>query len=303
MIWLKTGDCRMTVTHIPHAAPSDRCRTCSVRHLGFCSWFDRGQDHGPDIAARARQTRFAAGVPILDQGEPAGRVGIILSGLVKIVMIDEDGEEHLIQLLHAGQMVGDPFMAEAACSWQAATDCELCWIASGTLTAALRDCPEAYRNQLEATMRLVQEQRFAQIALRGRNSLQRLAHWLFLQVPPEATPAPVRLRILLTRRDLASLLGMTVETLCRALHQLEERGAIRLPAPDLVDLGDRALLRRIGRAQDDRLHQALLKDGWEWGVRPVCAGSVTPLIPRQPGQPAPGTALHLTSINDGRRVS
>lgn len=265
----------MTVTQMPHVSSTDRCRTCAVRHLGFCSWFDT--NHNRDIAQKTRRTVFASGTAILDQGEPAHRVGIILSGLVKIVLIDEEGTEHLIQLLHAGELVGDPFTAESACSWQAATDCELCWMPSVTLSSAIRDCPEAYRRQLEATMGLVQEQRFAQIALRGRNSLQRVAHWLFLQIPPDAAPVPVRLRIVLTRRDLASLLEMTVETLCRALHQLEERGAIRLASPELVDLCDRALLKRLARGHDDPMQQSLLREGWEWGARPVGMRVAAPL--------------------------
>jgi len=61
---------------------------------------------------------------------------------------------------------------------------------------------------------------------------------------------------------------MTVETLCRSLHQLEERGVIRLLAPDLVEVRDRPRLRLPGCGQeDDRLQLTLLQDGWEWGAR------------------------------------
>lgn len=276
----------MTVTQMPRAAAHDRCRTCSVSHLGFCSWF--GADDTPWIVARASQTRFAAGTPILIQGQPANRVGIILSGLVKIVLNDEDGEEHLIQLLHSGAIVGDPFASECAFSWEAATETELCWMSPTTLATAIRACPAAYRCQLDATMRLVKEQRFAQVAMRGRNALQRLAHWLFLQSPAELAPAPVRLRIVLTRRDLASLLEMTVETLCRVLHQLEERGAILLAAPDLVELRDRTKLKQLGRGQDERLQETLLADGWEWGARTVGPRALAPAKPElKASEPAP----------------
>ena len=133
-------------------------------------------------------------------------------------------------------------------------------------------------------MRLVQEQRFAQVALRGRSALQRVAHWLFLQIPAEPTPSPVRLRILLTRRDLASLLEMTIETLCRVLHQLEDKGAIWLSAPDLVELRDRARLKQLGRGRDERLQETILKDGWEWGARPVVQ---RPLALAKPGRNLP----------------
>lgn len=293
----------MSVTQMTRSSSPDRCRSCQVRDRGFCSWFDGEESRG--IITRTSQTRFSPGTPILIQGDPASRVGIVMSGLVKIVLNDEDGGEHVIQLLHAGELVGDPFAAECGYSWQAATEVELCWVPTPALAAAIRRCPAALRCQLDATMRLVQEQRFAQVALRGRNALQRVAHWLFLQVPDEATAAPVRLRILLTRRDLASLLEMTVETLCRALHQLEDRGAIRLAAPDLVDLRDQARLKALGRGgQKDRLQEALLQEGWEWGARtegaPRGPAAVLALKSARDPQAEPPA---LTPVNVGRRVS
>lgn len=267
----------MSIIQMHRPSSPDRCQTCQVRHLGICSWFEPNE--AARIVARTRQTRFAVGESILRQGEAVERIGIILSGLVKIVLNEADGEEHLIQLLHTGALVGDPFASECAFSWEAATEAEICWIAPTTLATAIRECPTAYRHQLDATMRLVQEQRFAQVALRGRNALQRVAHWLFLQIPAEPSPDPVRLHIVLTRRDLASLLEMTIETLCRALHQLEDRGAIRLAAPDLVELRDRAGLKQLGRGRDERLQETLLTDGWEWGAQPVGQRSLAPAKP------------------------
>ncbi len=182
-------------------------------------------------------------------------------------MMDEGGEEHLVQLLHSGELVGDPFAGESALGVEAATDVDLCWLPPAVLASAIRQCPGAYRCQLDATQRQANELRFAQLALRGRNSLQRLAHWVHVQVPADPPPAPLRLRILLSRRDLASLLEMTVETLCRVLHLLEERGAITLVTPELIEVKDRVKLRLLGRAQEDRLQEALLRQGWEWGAK------------------------------------
>lgn len=291
----------MSIAHFARETSQSRCNTCQVRHLGFCSWFE-GED-AKGIVTRTSQTRFEAGSTILMQDEPASRAGIIMSGLVKIVLNDEDGGEHVIQLLHAGELVGDPFAEESSFSWQAATDVELCWVPTSVLASAIRRCPAALHCQLDATMRQVQEQRFAQVALRGRNAMQRVAHWLFLQVPTDATEAPVRLRILLTRRDLASLLEMTIETLCRSLHQLEHKGAIRLATPDLIELRDRGRLKLLGRASEDRLQETLLQEGWEWGAKPV-SGSARPALLRPPvSSPQVTEAEELTPISAERRAS
>jgi CRP/FNR family transcriptional regulator len=291
----------MSVTQLSNTAASDRCKTCKIRRLGFCSWFDGEEAKG--IVTRTSQTRFEAGSNISIQGAPASRVGIIMSGLVKIVLNDEDGGEHVIQLLHAGEMVGDPFAEESSFSWQAATDVELCWVPASVLTSSIRSSPAALQCHLDAIMRQVQEQRFAQVALRGRNSMQRVAHWLFLQVPKDATEASVRLRILLTRRDLASLLEMTIETLCRSLHQLEHRGAIRLAKPDLIEVRDRRRLGLVSRASEDRLQETLLQEGWEWGARPVGGVARPTMIQRPISGPRNRTeAWDLTPINADRRA-
>lgn len=256
----------MDISKQAFAATRGCTNPCLVQQSGLCSWFEA--PISDEIAARCTQTQFEQGAPILRQGEAANRVGIIQKGLVKIVFNDTNGEEHLIQLLYPGEMVGDPFAREAAFSWQAATQTSLCWMARGPLAEATLTSPLAARRHAEATNRLLQEHQFAQAALRSRNSLQKLAHWLSLQLPARRGLDNVRMRLVLCRRDLASLLEMTVETLCRSLQQLQERRAILLLAPDLVEVCDPMRLRLLAKGYDDeRLQATLLATGWEWGAR------------------------------------
>ena len=276
----------MSIVQSRRAAAPDRCLSCPVSHLGLCSWFDSATS--ANIANRTTMTHFARGTPILIQGEPEARVGVIVSGLAKVVLVEETGEEHLLQLLHPGVLVGDPFATESPFSVEAATDVDLCWLPSSILASAIRQFPAAYRCQLDATTRQANELRFAHVALRGRNALERLAHWILLQIPDDVPSPPQRLQIVLSRRDLASLLEMTVETLCRSLHQLEDRKAIRLLTPETLDVIDRDRLRVLARGKDDRLHDTLLQKGWEWGARPMPARPRLSVV--KPVGPAPKAA-------------
>ena len=256
----------MNISKQTFAATRGCAASCPVQQSGLCSWFEAPLSN--EIAARSTQSQFAPGVPILRQGEAANRVGIIQTGLVKIVLNDTNGEEHLIQLLYPGEMVGDPFALESAFSWQAAIQTSLCWMPRGLLAEAMRTSPMAARRHSEATNRLLQEHHFAQAALRSRNAVQKVAHWLFLQMPARRGPGNVRMRLVLCRRDLASLLEMTVETLCRSLQQLQGKRAILLLAPDLVEICDPTRLRLLAKGYDDeRLQETLLAKGWEWGAR------------------------------------
>ncbi|MEY3532562.1 MAG: hypothetical protein RI979_586 [Pseudomonadota bacterium] len=126
----------MNISKQTFAATRGCAASCPVQQAGLCSWFEAPLSD--EIAARSTQSQFAPGVPILRQGEAANRVGIIQTGLVKIVLNDTNGEEHLIQLLYPGEMVGDPFTIDSAFSWQAATQTSLCWMPRGLLVIARR---------------------------------------------------------------------------------------------------------------------------------------------------------------------
>ncbi len=279
----------MNISKRSFSASRGCAASCPVQKFGLCSWFE--DPIAAEITARSTQTQFSPGMAILTQGETANRVGIIRSGLVKIVLNDTNGEEHLIQLLYPGEMVGDPFTTECAFSWQAATATSLCWMPPAMLAEAIRKSPEASRRHSEAMKRLLQEQHFAQAALRSRNAVQKVAHWLYLQMPAQHGPGNVRLRVVLCRRDLASLLEMTVETLCRSLQQLQGRRAINLLAPDLVEVCDPTRLRLMAKGYgDDRLQETLLAEGWEWGARPLRPA----LTARPPMDHKPGGGLRAS---------
>ena len=232
----------------------ERCWGCPSLKNGFCSHLAR--DSLAAFAARSHRVSCEQGAEIAGQGENVDRIGVIASGFVKIVMITETGEEHLLQILHPGQFVGDPKKGHTAYSWEAATQASACWISRQAWNDFLGENAQHFQAYLATIGNQINDARNAVVRMRGRNTLQRVACWLLEQSPDQRTEKPPRLRIVLTRRDLASLLDMTVETLCRALHQLDDRKAIRLVEPDLVEIVDFARLRTLAKWNDDALQRA-----------------------------------------------
>lgn len=211
------------------------------------------------------------------------RVGIILSGLVKISTIDEHGNDHVLQILHPGEMVGDPFGTAPTFSYDAATDATLCLTQRAAMKEAFDHRPDAYAAHLRIAMRQQLEHHFAQLAMRGRNSLQRIAYWISTQIQEARADRVLSVRILLSRRDLASLLEMTVETLSRSLHQLEDRGVIRIVTPERLEIRDAIRLRLLARDQDARLKEVLQRQGWEWGARTISLPRFSPRMDKGSG--------------------
>ncbi len=242
-----------------HAAPArrpaeERCWGCPSLKNGFCSHLAR--DSLAAFAARSHRISCEQGTEIAGQGENVDRIGVIASGFVKIVMITESGEEHLLQILQPGQFVGDPKKGHTAYSWEAATQASACWISRQAWNDFLGEDQRHFQAYLATIGNQINDARHAVVRMRGRNTLQRVACWLLEQSPDQRAEKAMRIRIVLTRRDLASLLDMTVETLCRALHQLDDRKAIRLVEPDLVEVVDFTRLRTLAKWNDDTLQRA-----------------------------------------------
>ncbi|WP_191090185.1 Crp/Fnr family transcriptional regulator [Histidinibacterium aquaticum] len=254
----------------------------------------------PRVRSEAKRVHYEPGDELALQGEPSERIGILSSGLVKIVMITEDGEHHLLQLLRPGQIVGDPSRSENAFSWEAATRAEVCWINRETFAAIAREHPQLCKACLTVLGDQLEEHRLWVAAMRGRNAIQRIAFWLVQQVPDCQDGRPAVLRITLPRRDLASLLDMTGETLCRGLRHLSDRGAIHLHTSDRVEIRDLVRLRLFARCEADRVCEVLSSQDLSRIPRRRFAVSQTleALEPRPAELPR-----SMTAVNAGRARS
>lgn len=264
-----------------HSSP-DACVTCTPRRLGLCGLLD--STSLAVLSVRSQHVRYKSGDEIALQGERSDRIGIISTGLVRVVLMTEDGEHHLLQLLKPGQIVGDPYRPENAFSWEAVISTEICWINRQTLEKLMHDHPQVHQAYLSVIARQLEDHRLWAAAMRGRNTLQRTAFWVVQQLSPVAEGSAEIIQIELSRRDLASLLDMTVETLCRSLHQLADRDAIALLAPDEIKVLNPTKLRFFARCGERRASEVLNSraDGKE---NPFCISR-----PPKRSHPLPKTA-------------
>ncbi|MFX0546750.1 Crp/Fnr family transcriptional regulator [Roseovarius sp. S1116L3] len=239
--------------------PFETCASCEARRSGLCGLLDKTV--ATALFSRTQNMRYKASEEIVLQGEVSDRIGIIASGLVKIVLLTPDGENHLLELLKPGQLVGDLSKRENAFSWETVTPTTICWISREALDQLIHDRPQVYRAYLEMTARQLEENRLWVAAMRGRKTLQRIAFWVFQQIPHDNDLDGPIINIDLSRRDLASLLDMTVETLCRGLHQLSDKGAIALHASDEIEILDIVNLRHVARCEDCHKNQSCRLEG------------------------------------------
>ncbi|CUI02187.1 Crp/Fnr family transcriptional regulator [Leisingera aquaemixtae] len=233
-------------------ASAGRCRECPVSHLSICA--AAGEQAFASFSSRARLAGFRAGETIVPQGEEAGHGGIIVEGAVKIVCITEAGAAYVLQVLQPGEWVGPVFPERPGVAWEAASDVMLCWIALPALETLMQMEPKLSRALLASVTRQLKAQWDWAVLLRSGGTLGRIASWLLREVEgagagqgncSEGAVVVIDLR----RRDLASLLDMTVETLCRGLSQLEQRQAIVMLTPKQAAVSNMGVLQQIANGE------------------------------------------------------
>lgn len=281
------------------------CDDFVAHRTGFCSAFD--DKAMLDFSRRSYREIYRQGSEIAAQGEVAERVGIIASGLVKTVVLTEGGDEYVLQILRSGHLIGNPENELSGFSCQAVTDTAIRWMPRTSWHAFLQSHPQIFLGCLAALNQQFEELQLSLVKMRGRTAVQRLAFWLLEQASGATENSMPQIRLLLSRRDLASLLNMTTETLCRALHQIEERGAIHLLAPDRLKIIDPERLRRLAKYHDERIGAALaepahaprLSQHSTWSERgKVSMARPTRLKMAGPGKPSRGARDATTTPSE-----
>lgn len=195
------------------------------------------------LLAKARPLLLPRGAAIFAQDAPAEHVYLLLQGSVGLSTIEDGGIATLVEILSPG----DAFPLGAAmlrlpCPVSAATLAPSRIVSipgAAVLEEAAADpgLMQAAIEQLSRQWRLLADQL---VDLKTRDATQRAARFLARRLPrphgPVELPEP--------RSAIAARLGMTPESLSRALHGLEAAGLLRLNGRR-VDVPDRAALLRL----------------------------------------------------------
>lgn len=191
-----------------------------------------------EVAARVRPKKFKRNEQLYSAGDVNPTLMILHSGRVKIYRITESGHEQLIRVLEAGDFLGETtFMSGAATDHFAAVvdEADICTFHHDDIRDYLLRFPSVAVTMLETlSARLGStEQQLSSHA--GEDAEHRVAHYLLDLAEAQGRST---LHLPIAKKDIASYLGLTPETLSRRLAQFEEAGWIALHPKRRVDLLD-----------------------------------------------------------------
>lgn len=201
--------------------------------------------------AHGRHRRLQAGEVLIHPGTPMRCLFVAMHGSLKSVASDADGNEQVIGFHLAGELIGlgALFHGSHRNSVVALVDSEVCEVAVDPLEAAARSVPGAQRGLLRLAGRGIGLDQDHMEILGHRQALERISLFLHqLSRRHQRLGLPhLRLHLDMSRQEIASYLGLVIETVSRGFGVLQEEGVISVRGRELLILQP----ERLGRPLAD----------------------------------------------------
>lgn len=227
----------------PAATAYGPCGTCALRLFCLASCEEAQPAPGEPCVRR-----LEAGAMLHRKGEPVTALRAVRSGAIKTCAVLAGGERRVVGYHIAGDVLGlDALGSRSHPTEAVAIDaCELCELPLERAEALM-----AARPSLSTRMRTLLSEQIARdgermVALAAYSASQRVAGFVLEVARRRAGSGHEgdRFDLCLTRKEIGSYLGLTFETVSRALSQLAARGCISVAGREVRILDRRALEER-----------------------------------------------------------
>ncbi|WP_426139128.1 Crp/Fnr family transcriptional regulator [Pseudomonas sp. DWP3-1-2] len=181
-----------------------------------------------DVCHLATLKHLSCHSTLMHQGDPAKRFFLLVSGQIKLYRLTDEGQENLVEVIQPGQTFAEALLFSQArrypVSATALKDSTLVSIEGSHYRAALEDQPKVCLAIL-ASMSVHLHLRLRDIDMLTQVSAGRRVTSFLLQ---ERDPLTGQIVLQVSKRLVASKLGMQPETFSRILRRLLESGLIAM---------------------------------------------------------------------------
>jgi len=178
-----------------------------------------------------QRTTFRHGEILFMQGQPSACLFAVSDGMVKICTHNPDGREQIVglsspqSLLVGLQSLNDERYAYSAI---AASNVRACKINHRTLIDHVRDRGDLAMRLIEALNSQLAHSRALMEVLGHKCAAAKIASFILLMTP-KSKKSNGGFALPFSRLEIASLLGLSEETVCRLMANMKREGAIHAP--------------------------------------------------------------------------
>lgn len=242
-----------------NASPSikvpSKCDLCTIHNRSICNVMDGKMQE--ELGRISHLRKISAGETVLAESESAAIVGNVVSGVLRMVKTMADGRQQIVGLLLPSDMFGRVFSANSNFAIEAATDATLCCFDRPSFERLVRLNPVLEHNMLLSILDELDAARDWMLLLGCQTVSEKVATFLIiLQRRIEnqgcrhhTDPKPL-VTVPISRRDMATYLGTTVETISRTIQLMSRKGIIRILDSQHFELLRRDRLIEISGRQE-----------------------------------------------------
>jgi CRP/FNR family nitrogen fixation transcriptional regulator len=172
--------------------------------------------------------RFARNETIFSESDEARYSYRVLKGAVRLSKVMLDGRRQIAQFLLPGDMFALDSDDEHSLTAEALTEVSLICYPRSQVERLSDDVPEV-RRELMASLRRELSAAQDHLVMLGRQTAKERVASFLLQLAKRHKESRGRVEFPMSRQDIADYLGLTIETVCRALTELKRLCVIATP--------------------------------------------------------------------------
>lgn len=225
------------------------CMKCGSRSVGLCAPLDAAALD--DMSGESERLALDPRAAIFHQGDAARHVYTLTDGMARLTRVLPDGRQAVIGFRFAGDIVGFTPEREHAFGAEMLTKGTVCRLDRRRLEQLFRRYPALERRFLDLCIRELAQSQDHILALGRFSAEERVAAFLVSLAEAQEWRGHVGpvFDLPATRADMGEFLGLTLETVSRAISAFRKRGWIRLHGHSGVELTDRAALVGLGSGE------------------------------------------------------
>ena len=216
---------------------ASKCDLCAIHHRSICGVVDAQLQE--ELGRISHMRTFSMGETVLAESEQAGIVGNVVSGALRMVKTMADGRQQIVGLLLPSDMFGRVFSTDSLFAVEAATDVILCCFNRPAFESLLTKNRDLEHNMLLSVLDELDAARDWMLLLGCQSILERVATFLIILhrrvdnqgCGRQTDQAKPFVAVPISRRDVATYLVTTVETISRTVQLLARKGVIRILDP------------------------------------------------------------------------
>ncbi|MFZ4713192.1 MAG: Crp/Fnr family transcriptional regulator [Bacteriovoracaceae bacterium] len=221
------------------------CENCDSKEKGiFCSLETVALD---DVSKHKVTNTYKKGHTLFFQGNPPFGLYCINSGKIKVSKIGSDGKESIVRIAGAGDVLGhrslfsDENYTATATAIEEAT---ICFIDKQYINDVLKAQPTVAMQLIQRLSREMGAAEAHSAAMFQKNVRERLAE-LFLTLNKSygvRENGRLKLDIILTREEIASMVGTASETVIRFITEFKDEGLIEQEGKTIYILNEEKMV-------------------------------------------------------------